>query len=453
MQTHIPKTIKRASHNISRSLISPNALRIMYRLHENGYKAFLVGGSVRDLLIGRTPKDFDLATDATPPEIKKLFRNCRLVGRRFRLAHLHFKDEIIEVATFRKGGDQVDLEELDALDDGVSEEQPEEPHRKDGHLEKSDQGVLLRDNLFGSPEEDAWRRDFTVNALSYNIADFSIVDYVGGVEDLELGLIRTIGDPAGRFAEDPVRMLRAVRFSAQLDFRIEHHSWEAMQENSRRITLASPARLFDEVVKLFLSGAAAKCWQLLCESGLAAAIFPDFSEWLSSKEVDPSLKAVAWIDSILRSGRTVSTPLLLAALFADYLSEPRGGLIPEKRPLQINIDRSLALFMKETAGRLFIPQRAVMRLREILLLQQRLLKIPGRKPENVITRPAFADSLEYLRFRSEDNTSEEKIVNWWDRFAAGKGLTPPDIPSENREERSKGKKRRRRKRKPKALLL
>ena len=427
----------------------------MYRLHDNGYRAFLVGGSVRDLMIGRIPKDFDLATDATPAEIKKLFRNCRLVGRRFRLAHIHFRDEVIEVATFRKGGEQLDLEELDAIDDGDSEDQPENLRRKDGHLEKSDEGVLLRDNLFGTPEEDAWRRDFTVNALSYDIADFSIIDYVGGVEDLELGLIRTIGDPASRFAEDPVRMLRAVRFSAQLEFRIEHHSWEAMQENSRRITLSSPARLFDEVVKLFLSGAAEKCWQLLCESGLCAAIFPDFFDWLAGKEVDPSLKAVAWIDKVVRSGRTVSTPLLLAALFADYLAEPGGRLVPEQRPVQINIDRSLALFMKETAERLFIPQRTVMRLREILLLQQRLLKIPGRKPENVVTRPAFADTVEYLCFCSVDNPSLEKIVNWWQRFAAGRGLTPPSLgnPGENREERSKGKRRRRGKKKNKPLLL
>ena len=357
MQDQSPTIIRRSSHNISRSLISPNALRIMYRLRDNGFTAFLVGGSVRDLLIGRTPKDFDIATDATPAEIKKVFRNCRLVGRRFRLAHIHFKDEVIEVATFRKGGDlaEPDPDESDPAEDDNSEEPPEEPRRDLGHLHKSDEGVLLRDNLFGTPEEDAWRRDFTVNALSYNIADFSIIDYVGGVEDLDKRLIRTIGDPSARFAEDPVRMLRAIRFAAQLDFTIEHHSWEAMTANARRITLASPARLFDEVVKLFLSGAAEKCWRLLSASGIAAAIFPDFSEWLSAQDADPSLKTVAWIDRTLQSGGTVSTPLLLALFFGDYLSAAGGKGMPEQRPVQTNIDRSLAGFMAETAGRTLYP--------------------------------------------------------------------------------------------------
>jgi len=452
MNDQDPTIIRRSSHNISRSLISPNALRIMYRLRDNGFTAFLVGGSVRDLLIGRTPKDFDIATDATPAEIKKVFRNCRLVGRRFRLAHIHFKDEVIEVATFRKGGDlaEPDPDESDPAEDESGEEQPEELRRDLGHLHKSDEGVLLRDNLFGTPEEDAWRRDFTVNALAYNIADFSISDYVGGVEDLEKRLIRTIGDPAGRFAEDPVRMLRAIRFAAQLDFTIEHHSWEAMSTDARRITLASPARLFDEVVKLFFSGAAAECWQLLCASGLAAAIFPEFVEWLSAKEVDPSLKAVAWIDSTLQSGGTVSNPLLLALFFGEYLtSSGTNGL-----PAQLNIDRSLAGFMEELAGRILIPQRTVMRFREILLLQQRLLKMPGRKPENVITRPAFAEAIHYLRFCSGGNASLEKAVSWWDRLAAAKGVTPSAIEKESdgREERPRGRRRRRGRKKPKVLL-
>ncbi|MBP1728603.1 MAG: pcnB [Deltaproteobacteria bacterium] len=424
----------------------------MYRLRDNGFTAFLVGGSVRDLLIGRTPKDFDIATDATPAEIKRVFRNCRLVGRRFRLAHIHFKDEVIEVATFRKGGDlaEPDPEESDPVEDDSGETPPEEPRRDLGHLHKSDEGVLLRDNLFGTPEEDAWRRDFTVNALSYNIADFSIIDYVGGVEDLDKRLIRTIGDPSARFAEDPVRMLRAIRFAAQLDFTIEHHSWEAMSANARRITLASPARLFDEVVKLFLSGAAEKCWQLLCASGLAAAIFPDFIEWLSAQETDPSLKAVAWIDSTLLNGGAVSNPLLLALFFGEYLSASGG----KGMPVQAGIDRSLAGFMAEVAGRVFIPQRAVMRFREILLLQQRLLKMPGRKPENVITRPAFAETIDYVRFCAGGNAALAKTVSWWDRLAAAKGVTPPatDQGTEGREVRPRGRRRRRGRKKPKVLL-
>jgi len=447
MHVHPPATIRRSSHNISRSLISPNALRIMYRLRDNGYKAFLVGGSVRDLLLERTPKDFDLATDATPAEIKRLFRNCRLIGRRFRLAHLHFKDEIIELATFRKGGDppEEDISEIE----GAEEAPTKEMYRKNDHLLKSDDGMLLRDNLFGSPEEDAWRRDFTVNALSYDIADFSIIDYVGGIEDLGQKLIRTIGDPATRISEDPVRMLRAIRFSAQLDFSIEHHCWEAMQENAGRITLASPARLFDEVIKLFLSGATEKCWQLLHASGLAAAIFPDFVEWLAKSEGAACLQALTWIDKAVRNNRPVSTPLLLALFFGDYLAAKGAGLICRDTAPQTRIDGSLALFMEEISGSLFIPQRTIMRLREILLLQQRLLKTPGRKPENVISRPGFADALDYLAFNALKEAPLNRIVHWWGHLATGSGgaAAPPGNQPAGREDGQRGKRRRRRKKK------
>jgi len=447
MHSHLPATIRRSSHNISRSLISPNALRIMYRLRDNGYKAFLVGGSVRDLLLERTPKDFDLATDATPAEIKHLFRNCRLIGRRFRLAHIHFKDEIIELATFRRGGDLPEDDESDS--EGTEDAPLKETQHQAGHLLKSDDGMLLRDNLFGSPEEDAWRRDFTVNALAYNIADFSIIDYVGGVADLEQKLIRTIGDPATRISEDPVRMLRAIRFSAQLDFGIEHHCWEAMIENSRRITLASPARLFDEVVKLFLSGSGEKCWQLLCESRLAAAIFPDFFEWMAGKESDPCRSSLQWIDTAVQSKRAVSTPLLLALFFGDYLAAKGAGLLCRDNSLQARVDGSLALFLEETGVRLFIPQRTIMRLREILLLQQRLVKTPGRKPENVISRPGFADALDYLAFNAMSDAPLNGVVGWWRHLAAGNGIASAlqDTPLTNRPEGHKGKRRRRRKKK------
>jgi len=252
MQPLLPKIVKRSAHNISRTMISPNALRIMYRLRDNGFRACLVGGSVRDLLIGRAPKDFDIVTDATPEQIRRLFRNCRLIGRRFRLAHIHFRDEIIEVATFRASGEEPEPEEF-ATDE--EERVPEDDRdRHHGRLLKSEGGMLLRDNLFGSPEEDAWRRDFTVNALSYSIADFSVIDYVGGLEDLERRVIRTIGDPWDRFTEDPVRMIRAVRLSAQLGFDIDKISWKALIEMSVGITNSSPARLFDELLKTFLSG-------------------------------------------------------------------------------------------------------------------------------------------------------------------------------------------------------
>ncbi|HOP40497.1 MAG TPA: poly(A) polymerase, partial [Geobacteraceae bacterium] len=219
------QVIPRQDHPVSRSLISPNVLKVLYRLKQNGHVAYLVGGGVRDLILGREPKDFDVATDATPGRIKKLFRNCRLVGRRFRLAHLHFSGEIIEVSTFR-GDTSVGPEE------GRGDTSPQ--FDVSGHSQRvvSEDGLVLRDNVFGSPADDARRRDFTVNALAYNIDDFSILDYVGGMEDLRNGVIRTIGDPGLRFVEDPVRMLRAVRFAALLGFTVEEETWAALMNNA-----------------------------------------------------------------------------------------------------------------------------------------------------------------------------------------------------------------------------
>ena len=409
----------------------------MYRLRDSGFKGFLVGGSVRDLLIGRTPKDFDLATDATPAEIKKLFRNCRLVGRRFRLAHIHFKDEVIELATFRKGGDQPEVDE--------SEEGSEDPPDSHTHLQKSGDGMLLRDNLFGTPEEDAWRRDFTVNSLSYNIADFSIIDYTGGIEDLEKRIIRTIGDPATRFAEDPVRMIRAVRLSAQLGFSIEHHSWEAIEESSGRITLSSPARLFDELVKTLLSGSASAALNLLYKSGLLLALLPDFHGWSIENESNSPAKAANWIDSAQLEGKPVTTALLLALFFDDYIQAIAKRLFPAGAPFQQMTDAAIAAFMNEIATQLFIPQRTVMRLREILHLQYRMLKIPGRKPENVATRAAFPEAVEYLSFRAAKDKTLEKTLHWWQRFEINPTSAGSDVEKIDRPVGSRRGRRRRRK--------
>ncbi|MFB6260599.1 MAG: polynucleotide adenylyltransferase PcnB, partial [Thiohalorhabdaceae bacterium] len=222
----------RPEHNVSRSSIWENALKVLYRLHRSGYQAHLVGGSVRDLLLGREPKDYDVATDATPEEVRDVFRNCRLIGRRFRLAHVYFKDGVVEVATFRGSGSDPDGEAK----------------------KRSEDGMILRDNVYGSLEEDACRRDFTVNALYYNIADFSVLDYVGGADDLRAGRVRLIGDPEQRYCEDPVRMLRAVRFAAKLGFFIEAGTAAPIPSMSSLLEGVPPARLFEEVNKLFLAG-------------------------------------------------------------------------------------------------------------------------------------------------------------------------------------------------------
>ncbi len=238
--------ITRDQHDLSRKQMSPNALRVLYRLREAGFGAYLVGGAVRDLLVGRSPKDYDVATDATPEQVKSLFRNCRLIGRRFRLAHVVYGREIIEVATFRAGGGD-DIE---------------------GDRKVHADGRLLRDNIYGSIEEDAVRRDFTANALYYAIEDFSVRDYTGGYADVQAKLLRLIGDPEARYREDPVRMLRAARLAAKLGFTIEAATAEPIPRLAPLLAESAPARLFEETLKMFLSGHAVASFEMLEANGL-----------------------------------------------------------------------------------------------------------------------------------------------------------------------------------------
>src|SRR5690554_3798343 len=257
-----PRILTRDQHSVSRKDISEAALKVLYRLHNAGFQAYLVGGCVRYLLLGLHPKDFDVTTNATPEQIRKLFRNCRLVGRRFRLAHVVFGREIIEVATFRGHHDSADS------DDSIK-------------VGKQDaEGMLLRDNVYGSIEEDAQRRDFTINALYYNIADFSIVDFADGVKDIESGLIRMIGDPATRYREDPVRMLRAVRFATKLNMRLDDTVAKPIKELAPLLQNIPPARLFEEVLKLFTAGKALANFEMMVEYHLFQPLFPLLKTYL-----------------------------------------------------------------------------------------------------------------------------------------------------------------------------
>lgn len=442
MHPATPLIIKRQDHNLSRQLVNPNALRVLYRLKENNFAAFLVGGSVRDLMLGREPKDFDIVTDATPGQIKRLFRNCRLVGRRFRLAHIHFKGEVIEVATFRANAAEIDDDENGEPGDAGTNDAPP-------LVLKSEEGVLLRDNLFGSPEEDAWRRDFTVNALSYNIADFSIVDYVGGVSDLEQGIIRTIGDPETRLAEDPVRMLRAVRFAAQLGFTIEKECWQAMLAMAERIALAAPPRLFDEVLKLFFSGEGTACYRLLRQTGLFRGLFPFLDDWLERQEGDfphtTLTEALLWTDRKVGAGEKPELPLFLALFFSGYLAEKGAAFLGAGASPQESVEMSVASLMEETAVRVLIPHRLGLRLRDILLLQLRFSRMPGRKPQSVVARPGFAEALEFLRFRASADPALEKTLRWWESFLGSNGQ-PPAAPADEGSSENPPRSRRRRRR-------
>jgi len=245
--------LERDNHPISRKHISPNAVKVLYKLAEAGYHGFLVGGGVRDLLLGKSPKDFDIATDASPEQLKSLFRNARIIGRRFKIIHLRFGREIIEVTTFRAPHDSENK-----IDDNV-------PRRRIQNQESahSTAGMILRDNVYGNIDEDALRRDFTINALYYTIDKFRILDFSTGLDDLELKQIRMIGDPAERYKEDPVRMLRAIRFAAKLGFTIEEKTEKPINELAHLLESISTARLFDETIKLMTGGDAEKTFELL----------------------------------------------------------------------------------------------------------------------------------------------------------------------------------------------
>ncbi|QEM67101.1 polynucleotide adenylyltransferase PcnB [Geobacter sp. FeAm09] len=437
--------IARQEHGVSRKLMSPNALRTLYRLRDNGFFGYLVGGCVRDLLLGREPKDFDVVTNATPSEVKRLFRNCRLVGRRFRLAHIHFQDEVIEVATFRS---QVSNEPESEPKEASGSERRQRPPR----MLKDDDGMILRDNVYGTPEEDALRRDFTINSLSYNIADFSIIDYAGGLADLNAGIVRTIGDPAVRFQEDPVRMLRAVRFAAQLAFTIEEHTLKALVAATDTIVRAAPPRLYDEVLKLFLSGAGATCYGLLRQTGLFAALFPCFSNWLNAEsEGFPHARfgeMLCQVDSRIQQGGMVSPPLLLALLFGEYIDGKAAHFRRQGVPWQQSVNAAVAEFMGETCPIVMITNRVGLALRDIISQQMRLKKIPGRRPESFIARHDFNDIVDYCRATCGGTRDVVKQLDWWAARAMQQASV--SLPSRLTEEAGapQRKRRKRRRRNP-----
>ena len=458
-----PVIIPRSDHPISRKWISQNAIRVLYRLKESGHQAYLVGGGVRDLLLGREPKDFDIATDAKPNEIKKIFRNCRLIGRRFRLAHIHFHDEIIEVATFRSNiTDEPEPETpsepaagpaptaaAPAVHDTASPERPRPPR-----MLKSDDGMILRDNVFGTPEQDAIRRDFTVNALFYGIADYAVIDYVGGMEDLRKGLIRIIGDPVVRFTEDPVRMVRAVRFAAVLGFEIEPKTYEALLEHKDKIALASPARMYEEVQKLFLLGEGEKTFQMLRHTGMFGVLFPHINGWIDTEEEGfPHIrvgKALEWVDTCIQAGRKVQPHILFCLMFGQYVEKKAarlrsGGMAPLDA-----LDQAVAEFLAEIVTRVQVPRKVALAIREILWNQGRFEKRQGKAPLYFLRRPGFADAFEYLRFTSELTGERLELRAWWKEFRRSHPVIPGETaqPQEKnapaQARRSEGQKRRRR---------
>ncbi len=367
----------------------------MYRLKGAGYEALLVGGSVRDLLLGREPKDFDVVTDARPEQIKQLFSHCRIVGRRFQLAHVHFGRDYIEVATFR------------ARHDG-------------GEGGLTENGRILRDNVYGNQEEDARRRDFTINALFYNIRDFSIVDYAGGLDDLNSGFLRLIGEPEVRYREDPVRMLRAVRFAAMLGFRIHPDSEDPLRRLGHLLADISEARLSDEVIKMFLSGYAVQTFELLRKYGLFGHLFPQTERVLAEEEQGfPHMllvRALENTDKRIAEGKPVTPGFLFAAL----LWEPVRLLTDKYRADGESPAYALQAAAHEVIGRqtarVAMPKRFTIMMKEIWQLQPRFQHRTGKRPVRLYLHPRFRAAYDFLLLRAEVGEVEPELAQWWTEF-------------------------------------
>ncbi len=418
--------IPRSEHPVTRKEISANALKVLYRLNSAGYQAYLVGGCVRDIMLGQHPKDFDVVTDATPEQVQEQFRNCRLIGRRFRLAHIVFGREIIEVATFRGHHDSSE---------------------KDAELGKrTEHGQLTRDNVFGTIDEDAQRRDFTINAMYYSAADYTVSDFARGVEAIEKREIELIGDPKTRYREDPVRMLRAVRFAAKLDMQITPRTGDPIPQLAGLLSNIPAARLFEEYLKLFLAGKAVKTFELLNQYTLFSLLFPCLDGLLNNpegREMQLIEQVLINTDNRVNNDMRV-TPAFLLAAFLWYPLEERYQRLLTESGLQPYDAFNLAMsdVLTEQAKRIMIPKRFSIAMREIWQLQWRLPRRFGRRAQSLFNHPRFRAAYDFMLLRGQIEGGEaHEVAQWW-----------TDYQEANNEGRKKmanvGSRRPRRKRTP-----
>ncbi len=372
---------------------------MLYRLKKEGYQAYLVGGCVRDLLLGREPKDFDLVTDATPDQIRAVFRNCRLVGRRFRLAHVHFGHEIVEVATFR--GMQAESRQGERV---------------------MQNGRILRDNVYGTIEEDAFRRDFTVNALYYNISDFSVVDYVGGMEDHRNSVLRLIGDPDARYREDPVRMLRAVRFAVRLGFNLHPSCAEPIGHLASLLHQIPAPRLYDEVLKLFFGGYAVQTFEALRHHHIFAALFPETERCLGQEHDGFPLTFLAHAldrtDRRIAEGKPVTPYFLFAALLWEPVRTRAEAKIAEGVNELLAYQDASTEVVERQAHQTAFPRSVGQPMREIWGLQPRFARLTGHRPYRLLTHPRFRAAYDFLILRAESGEADPVLADWWTRFQA-----------------------------------
>ncbi len=428
-----PTIVPRAEHTISRRDVDPDALKVLYRLHEHNYIAYLVGGSVRDLLLNRRPKDFDIGTSAHPHQVKKLFRNCWIIGRRFRLAHVKYGTKTIEVATFRRhfaASEATPETEGVAADAGPIEPEPDTAAAR----RRAEEHLIHRDNTYGTPEEDAFRRDFTVNALFYDIGTFSIIDYVGGLNDLEARVIRCIGDPEVRFLEDPVRMLRAVVLAARLQFDIDQPVLDAIATHRHEIARSAPPRLLEEYYKILRSGHAEDAFRQLRATGLLKAITPELAG--APEQVWRSIAALDRYRAQFEGAPEAMTNAILAGTLLFPL-----GLIARRRFSADALERRIEL------GLLPIPRRDIERLQQILAMQPRLLDIqaPQRAQRPLLHRIVLPEAITWLEIHGD----RPEVVTHWRALLA----EPREHPHASTEEEGhvfypRRRRRRRRRRTP-----
>jgi len=425
-----PRIVPRDRHVISRRDINPNALKVLYRLSKAGYQAHLVGGGVRDLLLGMHPKDFDVATDATPEEVRALFRNCRLIGRRFRLAHVVFGRDVVEVATFRAhyGGGEGDEAAV------------------------HDDGRVLRDNVFGTIEDDAFRRDFTINGLYYDISRFAVIDYVGGMDDLEARRLRLIGDPEVRYREDPVRMLRAARFAAKLDFEIDPATAAPIAEFGSLLRDIPASRLFDEALKLFQTGHAAKSLGPLRRLDLLQYLFPAADRAMKSGDelyVRLVEAALANTDRRLAEDKPVTPAFLYGMFLWPSVTRLAAELERDGESPVMAMQRAAGRAVDEQQGYTSLPKRFSGPMREIWVLQPKLERYRGKRARRLLGHPRLRAAWDFMCLRRDAGEDLADTCTWWEEAMnahvgeGGSAASEPPADAGPRRRRRRGGRRRR----------